>query len=341
MSRRIETEPGRDADLQLHKEVQSPAGKCIITKTAGGNAVLLVRENRLITMRYLETGSQIGLLTIGRVMDVRENIGAYFVQFLEGQVGFLPVSSVPADRLPLHQTDLIPVEVMADQQKGKKAKLTAKVNWKKVPGGQEAKEQAAYKSAFTILRPLQDPARKAIKEIMRPEEYEEIVTDLPEAYESLKDYANSVQKPIRLYDDQIFSLAKLYGLDTKVQDALQPKVWLKSGGNLVFHKTEALMVVDVNSGKYEPSKGMSREEFIISVNEEAAKEVALQLRLRNISGMILVDFLNMDSQESENHLLEAMKGFTAEDVSPVKVIDITALGIMEMTRKKLWAPLQE
>ena len=332
---------GKEEDLQLHKEVQVSAGKCIITELSGNRAVLLIRDNRLIAVRFLEKGSQMGLVTVGRVMDLRENIGACFVQFLEGEIGFLPLSSVSEDRLPLHQTDLIPVEVVADRMKGKKCKLTAKVNWKKVPGGQETRTQAEHKSAFTVLRPLQDPARKALKEIMRPVEYEEIVTDLPEVFESLKDYANSVQKPIRLYEDQNFGLDKLYGLKTKVQEALAQKVWLKSGGNLVFTQTEALMVVDVNSGKFEPSKGMSREEFIISVNKEAARELALQLRLRNLSGMILVDFLNLEAEEEKDELLAYMKECTAEDVSPVRVIDITPLGIMELTRKKLWAPLQE
>ena len=105
--------------------------------------------------------------------------------------------------------------------------------------------------------------------------------------------------------------------------------------------SEAFTVIDVNSGKNTPSNKADARDVILKLNLEAAKETALQIKLRNISGMILIDFINMESKEDEDKLIGAMNEFVSDEKVKVNVIDITPLGIMEMTRQKTDKPLSE
>lgn len=168
-------------------------------------------------------------------------------------------------------------------------------------------------------------------------EYDEVVTDLPEVYEVLRIEMSSVlsenDKALRLYEDAGLPLYKLYSVETRVKELLDKKVWLKSGGYLVIEPTEALISIDVNTGKCE--KGRNKEETSFQINMEAAEMIALQLRARNLSGMILVDFINLKKKEHEARLLEYMKSLLKQDSVTANVVDMTGLGLMELTRKKI------
>ena len=166
-------------------------------------------------------------------------------------------------------------------------------------------------------------------------EYDEIVTDLNEAFTALQGHSKSV----RLYEDTNYSLSKLYSLETKVKEALSKYVWLKSGANLIVESTECLTTIDVNSAK-SIKKGLSQD-TILQINREAAEEIAIQLRLRNLSGIIIIDFINMENPDNEASLLAYMKNLVTDDTITTKVIDITPLGLMELTRKKVHKPLSE
>ena len=170
---------------------------------------------------------------------------------------------------------------------------------------------------------------------------EEIITDDIAVYNELKaalTISESMQDKIRFYQDS-FSLSKLYSLETKMAEAISKKVWLKCGGFLVIEPTEALTVIDVNSGKFE--KKSDAEAYYKKVNEEAALEIARQLKLRNISGIIIVDFINMSSKESQEDLLDTLSRFVAKDHVKTFVVGMTSLGLVEMTREKKEKPLWE
>ena len=109
----------------------------------------------------------------------------------------------------------------------------------------------------------------------------------------------------------------------------------------MIEPTEALTVIDVNTGKYEASKGKDSEETFFSINMEAAQEIALQLRLRNVSGIIIVDFINLESEEKKKKLLEYLKQLLEKDAVRTTVIDMTPLGLVEITRKRVNRPLRE
>ncbi len=195
-------------------------------------------------------------------------------------------------------------------------------------------EVARHKKCFHLLRSRKMPY-KSILDPYSITEYQEVVTDLNEAYTSLQ----GLSKPVRLYEDETYSLKKLYSIESKMPEALGKNIWLKSGAYLVIEQTECLNTIDVNSGKN--IKQSSNAEATWQINSEAAKEAALQIRLRNLSGIIIIDFINMDSKEAEENLIQLMKKYLNTDPIATNVIDITPLGLMEITRKKVNKSLLE
>ncbi|MBR1472205.1 MAG: ribonuclease E/G [Lachnospiraceae bacterium] len=142
-----------------------------------------------------------------------------------------------------------------------------------------------------------------------------------------------------LHRDDTIGLSALYGLQKKLRRILSDSVWLDSGAELVFAETEALCVIDVNSAKAQPGK--EREEVFLKLNLEAAREIAYQIVARNLSGIILVDFISMRSKESETILISEMKKLLAGLYPRATVVDITKLGIMEISRQRLAGSIRE
>lgn len=199
---------------------------------------------------------------------------------------------------------------------------------------------ARYRTCFSLLySPSSFPVRVLQDTYLK--NMEEVLTDSREIYEDLSSIIKETPDAqlLRLYDDKQLSLSTLYNLDTALDRALSRQVWLKSGGYLVIEPTEALTVIDVNTGKNAGKK--SFPETIVSTNLEAACEIALQLRLRNLSGIIIIDFIDMDSREKQEELLRNLRNFCSQDPVPVTVVDMTPLGLVEVTRKKVKKPLYE
>ena len=144
---------------------------------------------------------------------------------------------------------------------------------------------------------------------------------------------------LTLYTDSSYSLKKLYSIDTKMQELLVPKVWLKSGAYLVIEQTEAMYVIDVNSGKNNASK--SNAEYIFNINIEAAHEIIRQISLRNLSGIIMVDFINMEDPDKNEQLLNELRKLAKQDRILTTIVDMTPLGLIEITRKKTKKALKE
>lgn len=220
-------------------------------------------------------------------------------------------------------------------------------------------ETAAHKTCYSLL--YQEPA-SYLKHIsdLRQDTLEEMVTDDREIFEQICETyqipgaalmtAGSVSVPvneietkehlkIRYYEDKAVSLSSLYSVKSGLEDALKERVWLKSGAYLVIQPTEALTVIDVNTGKNVAKKDV--QENFLKVNKEAAIEIARQLRLRNISGIVVVDFMNLTSREAEEELLSVFRAALKQDPVPTQLIDITKLGLVEITRKKVRKSLME
>lgn len=207
-------------------------------------------------------------------------------------------------------------------------------------------QQGQHRTCYSCLLEAGSALEEALKPFL-PGEYEEAVTDLPQMYEELLRLQKGERfslntKNLRLYQDQDFSLDKLYGLDTRLGEALGRTVWLKSGANLVIEQTESLTAIDVNTGKCTKLSGdRTPEDTMRRVNLEAAREVARQLRLRNLSGIVIVDFINLATLAQEEELLRELRELVREDPVTVRVVDMTPLGLVEITRKKVFPSLRE
>lgn len=172
---------------------------------------------------------------------------------------------------------------------------------------------------------------------------EEIVTDEPGVYREIEAYLREDQPEdllkLRLYEDSSLSLYQLYSLGHVLAGIQRPRVWLKSGGSLVIEQTEAFVSVDVNTGGYVSKK--DAQETYRKINLEAAAEIAFQLRLRDLSGVILVDFINLKKEEHQEELLRVFQGHLEKDPVKAEVVDMTALKIVEVTRQKVRRPVAE
>ncbi len=124
-----------------------------------------------------------------------------------------------------------------------------------------------------------------------------------------------------------------YGIEQELQRAAQRKVWLKSGGYLIFDQAEALTAIDVNSGRYVGKKSL--EETITKINVEAAKEIVYQLRLRNIGGIIICDFIDMEKPQNRDKVFKTLQEALGRDKAKTNVLRISELGLIEMTRKRV------
>ena len=172
---------------------------------------------------------------------------------------------------------------------------------------------------------------------------DEIVTDVPEIREMILGYLEEIspelKEKLRFYQDKLLPLYKLYRMETALDAIQKEKVWLNSGGFLVIQQTEAFVSIDVNSGKYTGKKKMG--ETFRKINLEAAAEIGRQLRLRNLSGIILIDFINMENPDHRDELFHVLQKLLRKDPVKSRAIDITPLHILEMTRKKVRRPVIE
>lgn len=207
---------------------------------------------------------------------------------------------------------------------------------------EQLKKRAVYNACFSCLESAPQAYLTDLKNVYT-DGLTEIVVEGKELYTKVQEYLKSElpehSEKLRLYEDSMLSLANLYNLHTVRERAMNERVWLKHGGYLVIQPTEALTVVDVNSGKCVSKK--KTDDAYLKLNLEAADEIAKQLRLRNISGIILVDFVNMDSGEDMQQLLKDMRIKCAQDPVQTTVVDVTELQLVELTRKKVRKPLYE
>lgn len=195
-------------------------------------------------------------------------------------------------------------------------------------------KKGSYAPCYTRIMDGDLPETEAVKNCVW-ENLEKVITDDPGIYQRLLHFVEETypggQEKVELYEDPLLPLSKLFSLEAAIGEALDKRVWLKSGGFLVIEQTEACAVIDVNSGKYVAKRDTG--EMAARINREAAREILRQIRLRNLSGIILVDFINMNQEEQEQ-LLALMRGLAKEDRITTRAVDVTELGIMELTRRK-------
>lgn len=173
-------------------------------------------------------------------------------------------------------------------------------------------------------------------------DFKRLLIDDPQTYRQVLDYLEGTEadlvERVTLYDDEL-SLFERYHVEDQLRKALDRKVWLPSGGHLVIDRTEALTVIDVNTGRFVGKNNL--EETVFENNLESAEEIARQLRLRDIGGIIVIDFIDMEDTKSQEAVLLRLREHLAKDKTRTQVFDVSHLGLVEMTRKNVSAGLLE
>jgi len=167
-------------------------------------------------------------------------------------------------------------------------------------------------------------------------EADTLIIDSEKEYRKIVEFVNTffpeLSDRIRYYDkeEMIFDA---YGIELEIPKALGRRVWLKSGGYIVIDQTEALISIDVNTGKFVGK--ISLEDTILKTNIEAVKEVAYQIRLRNLGGIIIVDFIDMEKEENREKLFSVFEEAMKRDRAKCTILQVSELGLVEMTRKRV------
>jgi ribonuclease E len=183
---------------------------------------------------------------------------------------------------------------------------------------------------------------RVIRDHVTEMEFKEIVTDSKDLHDRIVAYLGSVAPDlvtkVRMHEGSL-PLLEAYHTAEQIQKALERKVWLPSGGYIIIDRTEAMTVIDVNTGKHVGKANL--EETVTKTNLEAADEIGRQLRLRDIGGIIIIDFIDMLYQRNRDKVIQATKDSMARDKTRSQVFDISPLGLLEVTRKRVSAGLVE
>lgn len=345
--------------------------KAVITEYGDKLLVFYLADNRAIEIQVFDNSDEysVGDIYVGEVFNKKENIDSTFINITKGKTGYLKGTG--------HKNgSLLPVMVKKKTTADKQDIVTDKLS---IPGiynvvfetktirrtnadfvseesvlNEKKYLQGIYDDIVSINNTrakgtvLYKADNEVIKSVLsfRFNKLNEIVTDIEDVYSRFVSFYDLYKKnnieilpKLKYYDDKQVSLTALYSLKTKLSEALSEKVYLRSGAYLYIEKTEALTVIDVNSGST-AFKGSKKETFH-KVNLEAANEIARQLRLRNLSGIIIVDFINTNDEELDAELVNYVNEVLKDDNRKAKCHGMTNLSLCEITRNRVNAPIAE
>jgi ribonuclease G len=200
-----------------------------------------------------------------------------------------------------------------------------------------AQVHGRYAAAPTpsVLHEEGDLTFRVVRDLLSPE-VEEFIVDTRPMYEKCRRYVETLVPAfadrVRLWEETA-PIFETLGIEKEIEKALRRRVWLKSGGYIVIDHTEALVSIDVNTGKYVGKRDF--EQTILKINTEAVGEIVRQIRLRDLGGIIIIDFIDMESPEHRDQVYRALKRALAEDKARTNVLEISELGLVEMTRKRV------
>ncbi len=203
---------------------------------------------------------------------------------------------------------------------------------------------AARSKAPALLYQEPDMSTRVIREEFN-KEYRGVVLDDQDLYDEVSDYVSAITPALAdrvdYYDPEVerLPLFERFHVHEQLHKALDKKVWLPSGGSLIIESTEALTVIDVNTGKNVGKSSL--EDTVFENNLEAAETIAQQLRLRDIGGIIVIDFVDMESKKNRDEVMRVFRRALSRDKTRTQVFDISALGLAEMTRKRIGEGLLE
>ena len=198
----------------------------------------------------------------------------------------------------------------------------------------EIKDRASRASVPNMVYEDLDISQRAVRDLFTPD-IQRVIVDDKTIFERVCNFVETfvpqLRNRISLYENEV-PLMDAYGVEVEISRALEKKVWLRSGGYIIIETTEALTVVDVNTGRYVGRKDL--EETIFKTNMEAAKEIAYQLRLRNIGGIIIIDFIDMEQESHREDVFNVLQEAVKNDKSRSNILKVSEFGLVQMTRKR-------
>jgi len=198
----------------------------------------------------------------------------------------------------------------------------------------EIKDRASRAPVPNMVYEDLDISQRAVRDLFTPD-IQRVIVDDKTIFERVCNFVETfvpqLRNRISLYENEV-PLMDAYGVEVEISRALEKKVWLRSGGYIIIETTEALTVVDVNTGRYVGRKDL--EETIFKTNMEAAKEIAYQLRLRNIGGIIIIDFIDMEQESHREDVFNVLQEAVKNDKSRSNILKVSEFGLVQMTRKR-------
>ena len=205
---------------------------------------------------------------------------------------------------------------------------------------ERVRDESNDAKAPALLHHDLDPATRVLRDLF-DETIDQVLIDSIEIYEKCAEFVSlfspEMVKRIQFYDGKM-GLFERFGVEQAIEKALHRKIWLPSGGYIVIDQTEALVSIDVNTGRYVGDVNL--EETVLQNNIEAAKAIAYQVRLRGMGGIIVIDFIDMEKQENQSRVLETLRDAFKVDRARVHISEFTEMGLVEITRKRLKQSLQ-
>lgn len=204
--------------------------------------------------------------------------------------------------------------------------------WKKI--------KAAYDENLKDKRPQlifqnYDVISKFLVSVLETD-VDRVIVNSKNTYETILEYLKKIGKEnVEVVLNENEDLTQMHDIAGQIEEMKERKIWLKCGGFITIDKTEALTAIDINSGKFTGKKNSSKENTIYKVNQEATVEIAKQLRLRNISGIIVIDYIDMEEEKDRKNIMNLLEKELKKDRSKTQVMGFTKLDLLEMTRKKL------
>ena len=200
---------------------------------------------------------------------------------------------------------------------------------------QEIQRNYEKKTKAGLIHAELDVELRALRDLLN-EDVDRVITDDEESFKRINSFINQFmpkyKNKIQLYSGAR-PLFDQYEIDTEISRSIERKIWLKSGGYIVIDEAEALVVIDVNTGRYVGKKDF--EDTIFKTNLEAVREVAHQLRIRNCGGIIIIDFIDMEKETHREKVMTALRDDLVKDRARTTVVSMSNLGLVEMTRKRI------
>jgi len=206
---------------------------------------------------------------------------------------------------------------------------------------QDIKRKAESKPAPLLLHHDLDIVQRILRDQLA-DTFKAIWIDNEELYENVLSFVQRFQPSlvgkVKLYTREA-PIFDAFSITSELEKALRPKVWLKSGGYIVINQTEALVAVDVNTGKF-VGKSNRLEDTIVKTNTEAIKEIVRQMRLRDLGGIIVIDFIDMDERKNRQKVMQALEEAMRVDRAPYKILQFNDFGLVAITRKRVKQSLE-